>query len=119
MSAVRRSFSDCDPSHQTIFDGLVRRADSSTQLSSGVDTLSPGTAYGDAERRDKGSKRHRGKCALSLIAIKNFRVGGKEMQGAWRLVVLQFVKPKHYRSRARCVKSCNDGILLCRDFQFR
>jgi hypothetical protein len=55
MSAVRRSFSDCDPSHHTIFDGLVRRADSSTQLSSGVDTLSPELPYGDADYRDEAS----------------------------------------------------------------
>jgi hypothetical protein len=67
----------------------VRRADSSTQLSSGVDTLSPELPTGTAHR-DQALKRRCGKYASSLTAHKNFRVRGREMQGAWRVVVRQF-----------------------------
>src|SRR6185437_6652794 len=81
MSAVRRSFSDCDPSHHTIFDGLVRRADSSTQLSSGVDTLSPELPTGPPIIAMEASSAGCAEIRSSLIAIKNFRVGRWEMQG--------------------------------------
>src|SRR5208282_3518305 len=47
-------FSSSEPSHQTMWSGFVRRADSSTQFSSGVDTQPPkadaGTSRGEAAR---------------------------------------------------------------------
>jgi hypothetical protein len=47
ISSVKRWLSASEPSHQTIFDGFVRRADSSTHRSSGVDTEPPKIARGD------------------------------------------------------------------------
>ena len=70
ISSVRRSLSIWEPSHQTILDGLARRADSSTQLSSGVDKLALlGLPAGNACGRmdPAGRKRRDG------VHQKNFR----------------------------------------------
>src|ERR1700730_2211173 len=45
MSSANRSLSASDPSHQTIDEGFVKRADSSTQHSSGVDTAPPRISF--------------------------------------------------------------------------
>lgn len=43
--------------------------------------MSPKLPYGDAERRDKALQRQDGELRCQLNHIKNFRVGGWEMQG--------------------------------------
>src|SRR5580658_9967974 len=71
-------FSSSEPSHQTMWSGFVRRADSSTQFSSGVDTQPPkvdaGTARGEAARA-----RRTGGAEVPLR--KKCRAGGRELQG--------------------------------------
>src|ERR1700751_6172581 len=56
ISGIKRSISPCEPSHHTILAGFVRRADSSTQLSNGVDTEPPWHLRGDTARSGSNSE---------------------------------------------------------------
>src|SRR6202030_174950 len=70
ISGIKRSISPCEPSHQTILAGFVRRADSSTQLSNGVDTEPPCRLRG--EHRPTASQRS-GSGGTEALSNKNCR----------------------------------------------
>src|ERR1022692_467550 len=115
MSAVNRSFSASEPSHQTILAGFVRRAESSTQLSNGVDTLPPGILLRElCSTRASFLARLRKKQTHSNRKSKKFKARRSELQGArgketgrkcWMLYFRRNVRAKtdrgdDYRQRA-------------------
>src|ERR1700737_3990444 len=82
MSSVNRSFSACEPSHQTILEGLGKHADSSTQLSSGVDTGPPRISRG--ERHSGNGLSSFGMVSQGAVTTENSRLRREELQGESR-----------------------------------
>src|ERR1700722_5441569 len=83
ISAVRRSFSASEPSHQTILAGFVSRDDSSTQFSRGVATLSPWDPVWVVRATLGQFGRNRGAAVVKTryLSQENSRVRAGEMQG--------------------------------------